>query len=111
MGNTAFNEAKLDEVAIKKHNRKVNFVFGLIEFITVACYLIFGVGAVIESFMEFDFVGMFEDVFVAILTLTIITFIYSVIFISIKSLRTPLVKRTVIWNFIWIAFNIYGMIG
>lgn len=110
---TLLNGAKQcdDGVAIKKHNRKVNFIFGLIEFVAVVCYLVFGIGAVIESIMELDFVGMYEDVLGAILALTIVTFVYSIVFISIKKLRTPFVKKTVIWNFIWIAFNIYGMIG
>lgn len=110
---TLLNETKRCDngVAIKKHNRKVNFVFGLIEFVAVVCYLVFGFGAVIENIEDLDVAGMYEDVLGAILALTIIVFVYSIIFISIKKLRTPFIKKAVIWNFIWIAFNIYGMIG
>ena len=99
------------DVALKKHNRKVNLIFGLIEFIVVACYLIFGFGAIYECAMDFDFEGMFDSVYIAIWLLTIIVFIYSVLFISVKRWRTPFVKLTVIWNFIWIAFSIYGLLG
>ena len=89
----------------------VNLSFTLLELISIVCYLIFGFNAIIENLLDFDIEGMFEDVFTAILVLTIVVFIYSIIFLSIKKLRTSYVKKTVIWNFIWIAFNIYGLIG
>jgi hypothetical protein len=89
----------------------VNLSFTLLELISIVCYLIFGFNAIIDNLLDFDIEGMFEDVFAAILVLTIVVFVYSTIFISVKKLRTSYVKFAVIWNFIWIGFNIYGLIG
>ena len=99
------------KVEKKKSDIKVNLIFGLIEFFTIACYLIFGIRAILECAQNFDFEGMFDSVYIAIWALTIVVFVYSIVFISVKKLRTPLVVKVVIWNFIWIAFNIYGLVG
>lgn len=89
----------------------VNIVFTMLELVCIAVYMAFGLESIVDAIGSFDVVGMYDDVNIAIWCLSIVVLIYSVFFLSVKSLRTPYVKNIALSNLAWVAFNIVGLIG
>ena len=87
-----------------------NLIFTLLEIVSVVIYAIYGFSAIMESFMELDFEGMFESVDTSIWILSGAVLFYSLIFLFFKRLRTPYVKGVAISNLVWVAFNIFGLL-
>lgn len=88
----------------------VNLIFSLLEIVCIIVYGIFGFNAIIDALGSFDFNGMFSDVNIAIWVLSGTVFLYSLIFLIFKKLRTRYVKGVAICNLVWVAFNICGLV-
>ena len=94
---------------VKQTKGRLWWLIPIFELIILIAYFAIGIGGIADAAQHMDFAGMFESVKTAVIFLIVAIAVITVL-CFLPLFRSRFNVFCAIWNIIWIAFTVYGLL-